>query len=88
MRGKSQVERAAKKAVKKKMRDDVKEGKGVYYLKRSEEKKAVLAAEYDELRKRGGEKAVKKAMAKKRKKQGQKDLKMLPRKQTNKNTNY
>jgi len=78
MRQKAQVQRAAKKAVKKKMRDRVKGGEGIYYLKRSEERKALVEAEYDELRKRGGEKAVKKAMMKKRKKQGQKDLKMLP----------
>jgi len=84
MRMKGQVERAAKTSVKRKMREQVKEGKGVFYLKRADERKAVVEAEYEELKKRGGEGAVKKALAKRRKKKANKDHKLMPPKQPKK----
>uniref|UniRef100_A0A7S4NJC9 rRNA biogenesis protein RRP36 n=1 Tax=Odontella aurita TaxID=265563 RepID=A0A7S4NJC9_9STRA len=80
-RRKDQVQRAAKRAVKKKIREEVAEGKrGAYYLKRSEQKRLEVEAQFDELQKRGGSSAVDKAIAKKRKKKSSKDKRFLPRK--------
>jgi len=68
------LERAAKRNMKRKLRDDVAQGKaGVYYLKKSEQKKRLLEAKFDELRRQGGDKAVEKALAKKRKKNKSRD---------------
>lgn len=68
------VERAAKKAVKKKIQNDVAEGKsGVYFLKRKEKKKLEFEAKMEELRKRGGHKAVEKALARRRQKAKSRD---------------
>lgn len=64
---------AAKQAVKRKLKQQVADGKGVYYLKKREMKKLQLEAKYEELRKRGGDKAVDKALAKRRKKLKSKD---------------
>jgi ribosomal RNA-processing protein 36 len=76
----AQVERAAKQAVKRKIRDDVASGKrGVYYLKKREQKRMELEAKFEELRKRGGDRAVEKALAKRRKKNKSKDTGFMPR---------
>lgn len=80
-RRKDQRQRSAKRVVKKKIREDVSEGKrGAYYLKRSEQKRLEVEAEFDELRKQGGSGAVDKAIAKRRKKKSAKDKRFLPRK--------
>mmetsp|Transcript_12514 Transcript_12514/g.19365 ORF Transcript_12514/g.19365 Transcript_12514/m.19365 type:complete len:358 (-) Transcript_12514:2428-3501(-) len=72
---KNQVETAAKRAVKKKIRQGVADGThGAYYPKRRELKKMELEAKFDELRKRGGDSAVDKAVAKRRKKNKSKDV--------------
>jgi len=55
------------------MKQQVESGKGVYYLKKREMKKLQLEAKFEELRKRGGDKAVDKALAKRRKKNKSKD---------------
>ena len=69
----AQVDLAAKQAVKQKMKQQVESGKGVYYLKKRDMKKLQMEAKYEELRKRGGDKAVDKALAKRRKKNKSKD---------------
>ena len=73
-----QVDRAAKQAVKKKLQQEVTDGKrGVYFPKRREMKRMHLEARFEELRKRGGDKAVDKAVAKRRKKNKSKDSGLL-----------
>ena len=75
-----QVQRAAKQAVKKKLRQEVAEGKrGAYYLKRKDQRRLEQEARYEELKKRGGENAVAKALQKKRKKNLSKQTKLMPR---------
>lgn len=72
------VERAAKRAVKKKIQTEVEEGKrGAYFLKRKEKKSMEFEAKMDELRKRGGHKAVEKALEKRRKKAKSRDASMF-----------
>jgi len=79
-RQRSAAQKSAKVAVKQKMEQEVAEGKrGVYYLKRGERRKLELEATFDELRKRGGDKAVDKALAKRRKKNASKDHRHMPR---------
>lgn len=78
---KARAKRVAKTAVKRKIREDVAEGRrGAYYLKRSEKKKLELEARFEELKKRGGDTAVDKAIAKKRRKNASKDHKLMPMK--------
>ena len=72
------VNRNARIAVKRKLREGVEEGKGAYHLKRSDMRKAELEARFEELKKKGGEGAVKKAIEKKRKKNRNKDHKLMP----------
>ena len=73
-----QVDRAAKHAVKKKLQQDVADGKrGVYFPKRKELKRMHLEAKFEEMRKRGGNKLVDKAVAKRRKKNKSKDAGLL-----------
>ncbi len=68
------IVRAAKQAVKKKIQTEVEEGKrGAYFLKRKEKKRLEFEAKIEELRKRGGHKAVEKALAKKRQKAKSRD---------------
>jgi ribosomal RNA-processing protein 36 len=68
------IDRAAKQSVKRKIRGDVESGKtGVYFLKRKEQKRLELEARFEEIRKRGGEKAVEKILAKKRQKNKSRD---------------
>lgn len=74
-----QLDRKAKQVVKREMRQKVAEGKGVYYLKRREMKRLVAEAKYEELRKRGGDAAVDKALAKRRKKNKSKDTGFMPK---------
>eukprot|EP00578_Thalassiosira_sp_NH16_P000409 CAMPEP_0181141272 /NCGR_PEP_ID=MMETSP1071-20121207/35737_1 /TAXON_ID=35127 /ORGANISM="Thalassiosira sp., Strain NH16" /LENGTH=422 /DNA_ID=CAMNT_0023228255 /DNA_START=1 /DNA_END=1269 /DNA_ORIENTATION=+ len=78
-RKRADVVRAAKRSVKQKIKTDVAEGKrGVYYPKRSELKKMEAEAKYEEIRKRGGNEAVDKAIAKRRKKNLAKEAKSMP----------
>ena len=78
-RKRSQVVRSAKKIVKQKIQEDVASGKrGAYYPKRSELKRMEAEAKYMEIRKRGGEEAVDKAIAKRRKKNMSKVAKSMP----------
>eukprot|EP00986_Skeletonema_menzelii_P018566 scaffold26658_cov153-Skeletonema_menzelii.AAC.1 len=77
-RKKASLVRAAKRSVKKKIREDVASGKGVYYPKRSELRKMELEAKFEEIRKRGGDEAVDKAIAKRRKKNVAKSHKLMP----------
>jgi ribosomal RNA-processing protein 36 len=74
----SQIERAAKGAVKKKIHQDVADGKrGVYFLKRKDKRKLELEAKFEVMRERGGDKAVEKAVAKRRKKNKSRDASRL-----------
>jgi ribosomal RNA-processing protein 36 len=67
----NQVDRAAKQAVKRKIRDEVETGqRGVYFVKRAEQKKMELEARFDELDKLG---TLDKVMARKLKKNKSKD---------------
>lgn len=69
-----QLDRAAKQSVKRKIREDVALGKqGAYFLKRKEQRRLQLEAKLEEIRKRGGDKAVEKALAKKRQKNKSRD---------------
>jgi ribosomal RNA-processing protein 36 len=75
----AKIRNAAKSTVKKKLRDDVAAGKrGVYYLKRRDMKRLELEAKFDQLRKMGGDAAVNKAIAKRRKKKMGKDSGLMP----------
>lgn len=68
------IDRAARQSVKRKIREDVESGKtGAYFLKRKEKKRLELEARFEEIRKRGGEKAVEKMLAKKRRKNKSRD---------------
>jgi len=78
-REKAEISRAARKSVKKKLRDNVENNGGkAFYLKKREMKKLEVEATFEELKKRGGNKAVKKALEKRRKKNKSKDRKALP----------
>ncbi|GMH96447.1 hypothetical protein TrVE_jg10137 [Triparma verrucosa] len=74
----SQVERSAKRAVKKKLRANVENGGKAYFLKKRDMRKEIVEAKFEELRKRGGDKAVKKAIEKRRKKNSNKDHLKMP----------
>jgi ribosomal RNA-processing protein 36 len=76
-RERQQIDRAAKQAVKKRMQEEVEQGKKPHFVSRAKQKQLVLEAKYDELRKRKGDKAVEKAVAKRFKKDKSKLL--LPR---------
>jgi ribosomal RNA-processing protein 36 len=72
------LDRAARRAVKKKLQEQVAEGKrGVYFPKRKELRRLHLEAKFEEIRKRGGDQAVQKAVAKRRKKNKSKDSGLL-----------
>lgn len=74
----NQIDRASKRAVKAKLHEDVAQGKhGAYYLKRKDRKRLELEAKYEEIRKRGGDQAVNKAVAKRRKKNRSRGLGLL-----------
>jgi len=72
--------RGAKRAVKKKMVQDIVDGKlrGPYYMKRREKREAEMAAKFEALQKEGGNKAVDQALTKKRKKAQMKDRRHMP----------
>jgi ribosomal RNA-processing protein 36 len=78
-RKRANVVRTAKKSVKQQIRQDVASGKrAAYYPKRSELKRMEAEAKYTEIRKRGGEEAVNKAISKRRKKNMSKEAKSMP----------
>lgn len=71
--------KAAKSSVKSKIRQEVASGKrGAYYPKRNELRRMELEAKFEEIRKRGGDEAVDKAIAKRRKKNVSKSHKLMP----------
>ena len=73
-----QIERASKRSVKKRLQQEVADGKrGVYFPKRKELRKLHLEAKYEEIRRMGGDKAVDRAVAKRRKKNKSKDAGLL-----------
>jgi ribosomal RNA-processing protein 36 len=75
----ARVQNAAKRSVKKKLRDEVASGKrGAYHLKRSDMKKLELEAKFEELRKIGGDSAVNKVLSKRRKRKMGKDSGLMP----------
>ena len=75
----AKIRSAAKSAVKKKLREGVAAGKrGVYYLKKRDMKKLELEAKFDQLRKVGGDSAVNKVLAKRRKRKMGKDSSLMP----------
>ena len=68
------VERVATQSVKRKIRDEVEEGKrGAFFLKRKEKKQLEFEAKIQELKKNGGKKAAEKALAKRRRKAKSRD---------------
>ena len=74
----NRVERTAKRAVNKRLREEVEQGKhGAYFLKKRDRKRLELEAKFDEIRKRGGDKAVEKVLAKKRRKNKSRDAGMF-----------
>lgn len=78
-RKRANVVRTAKKSVKQQIHQDVASGKrAAYYPKRSELKRMEAEAKYTEIRKRGGEEAVNKAISKRRKKNMSKEAKSMP----------
>jgi ribosomal RNA-processing protein 36 len=76
-RERQQIDRAARQAVKKRMHEEVEQGRKPHFVSRAKQRQLVLEAKYDELRKRKGDKAVEKAVAKRFKKDKSKLL--LPR---------
>lgn len=81
-RERAETDRDAVRAVKKRIRDKVASGesKEGYYLKKSEMKKEILAERFNILKKKGGDGAVKKAIEKRRKKNKNRDHKLMPTK--------
>lgn len=78
-RTRSQMAKAAKRSVKKKIREEVASGKrGAYYPKKNEMRRMEMEAKFEEIRKRGGDEAVDKAIAKRRKKNVAKSHKLMP----------
>jgi ribosomal RNA-processing protein 36 len=72
------VERAAKQSVKRRIQDEVASGRrGAYFLKRKEKKRLEMEAKLEEIRKRGGEKAVEKMLDRKRRKNKSRDAGMF-----------
>lgn len=68
------LDRAAKQSVKRKIRDEVEHGKrGAYFLKRKDQRRLTLEAKLEVLREQGGDKAVEKAVAKRRRKNKSRD---------------
>ncbi|KAH9486974.1 rRNA biogenesis protein RRP36 [Psilocybe cubensis] len=73
-----QVQREALSKVKKEERAKRSEGKGAWYLKKGEQRKLIVQAKYEALAKEGGQRAVKKVMEKRQKKQSQKEKRSRP----------
>mmetsp|Transcript_22738 Transcript_22738/g.37642 ORF Transcript_22738/g.37642 Transcript_22738/m.37642 type:complete len:317 (-) Transcript_22738:24-974(-) len=71
----NQVDRTAKRSVKRKLREEVETGqRGAYFVKRKDLKRMELEAKYDELSKRGG---VDRMLEKRRKKNKSKDSSLM-----------
>ncbi|KAL7574257.1 hypothetical protein ACA910_012511 [Epithemia clementina (nom. ined.)] len=72
-----QIELNAKHTVKKRLQEEVESGKrnAAHFLKRREMKSLYTEAKFDEIRKRGGDQAVEKVLAKRRKKNKSRDAK-------------
>ncbi len=78
-RSNAKIQTAAKRTVKKKLKEDVASGKkGAYYLKKRELKTMELEAKFEELKKIGGDKKVNEAIARRRKKKMGKDSSLMP----------
>lgn len=79
---KSQRQREAKRTVKRKMRDEIASGQRTkeYHYKKKDWKRMELGAQYDQIKKKGGDAAVDKLLAKRRKKNLGKDGKFMPAK--------
>lgn len=73
------IRTAAKRTVKKRLRDEVASGKkGAFYLKKRDMKKMELEAKFEELKKIGGDRKVNEIIAKRRKKKMGRDSSMMP----------
>ncbi|KAF9568431.1 DUF947-domain-containing protein [Agrocybe pediades] len=73
-----QVQREALSKVKKEEQQKRSQGKGEWYLKKGEKQKLVMQARYEALAKEGGQRAVKKAIEKRQKKESQKEKRSRP----------
>jgi hypothetical protein len=72
----NQVDRTAKRTVKRKLREEVETGqRGAYFVKRKDLKRMELEAKYDVLSKKGG--GVEKMLEKRRKKNKSKDSSLM-----------
>jgi len=79
-RRESRLKKTARRSVNKKMKDEVASGKrGAYYLKKRDRKRMEMEAKFEELKKSGGNDALNKVLAKKRKKKRSKDASLMPR---------
>ncbi|KXN90067.1 rRNA biogenesis protein RRP36 [Leucoagaricus sp. SymC.cos] len=72
------IQREALQEVSKDEKDKRKQGKGEWYLKKSEKRELLTRARYEALAAKGGKKAVKKAIEKKQRKISQKEKKSRP----------
>ena len=78
----SRKEKATKSAIKRKMKEEIKSGKRTkeYYYKKKDFKRMKLEAQYDELKKKGGDAAIEKVLEKRRRKNLGRDGKFMPSK--------
>jgi len=76
----SKLKKEAKNALKQKMKEEIQSGKRKkeYYYKKKDIKRMELEAQYDLMKKKGGEAAINKLLAKKRKKNLGRDSKFMP----------
>ncbi len=78
-RSDANIRTAAKRAVKKRLRDEVASGKkSAFYLKKRDMKKMELEAKFEELKRIGGDKKVNEIIAKRRKKKMVRDSSVMP----------
>ncbi|WVN89948.1 uncharacterized protein L203_105178 [Cryptococcus depauperatus CBS 7841] len=75
---KDQLERQALAQAKKQEKEKQSQGKGAWYMKKSEKRDLLLKAKFQDLEKHGGKTAVKKLVEKKRKKIASKEKKSRP----------
>ncbi|KAJ3532522.1 hypothetical protein NM688_g7407 [Phlebia brevispora] len=73
-----QIEQSAMQKAHQEEREKRKQGKGAWYMKKTDEKNLLTRARYDALAESGGKRAVKKAIEKKQKKVSQKEKKRRP----------
>lgn len=79
-RREDRLKRTARRSVNKKMKDEVASGqRGAFYLKKRDRKRMEMEAKFEELKKSGGNDALNKVLAKKRKKKRSKDASLMPR---------